>query len=239
MSADHPHGGQRVATFGARPEEAGAAVILLHGRGATAESILDLARHLGHPDLAYLAPQAASGTWYPRSFLAPLEDNQPHLGSALRVLGRLTEELEQRGAPPERTVVAGFSQGACLACEYVARHPRRRGGLAAFTGGILGPPDTPRHLARETSRIEAQEMAAKFRETAGEASRERWDMAGTPVFLGSSDPDPHVPWRRVEETAELFRKMAAEVTLRRYPGLPHTVNEEEIAWLAELLERLG
>lgn len=220
MSADHPHGGRRVATFGARPEEAPAAVVLLHGRGATAESILELARHAGHPDLAWLAPQAADRTWYPRSFLAPLDANQPHLDSALRVLDRLTAELADRGVPAERTVLAGFSQGACLASEYVARHPRRWGGLAAFTGGVLGPPGEPRRPARET---------------AGDGP---WDMAATPVFLGSGDPDPHVPWSRVEETAELFREMAAEVTLRRYPGMPHTVNREELDWLRGLLDGL-
>lgn len=212
MSGEHPHGGQRVATFGSRPEAAPVAVVLLHGRGASAGSILDLARHLGHPDLAWLAPQAAGNSWYPKSFLAPLDDNQPHLGSALLVLERLTGELAQRGVPAQRTVLAGFSQGACLASELVARHPRRWGGLAAFTGGVLGPLGEPRTFPG--------------------------DLAGTPVFFGAGDPDPHVPWRRVEETAEHFRGMGAEVTLRRYPGLPHTVNRDELDWLQELLGRL-
>lgn len=214
-----PHRGRRVAQAGARPEAARAAVVLVHGRGASAESILSLVPHLGHADdVAWLAPQAAGSTWYPRSFLAALGDNQPHLDSALALLHRLETELEERGVPAERTVLAGFSQGACLVSEHAARRPRRRGAVAAFTGGLLGPGDPAERLG------------------VGESGE---TLGGTPVFLGAGDPDPHVPWQRVEETAKVFRSLGAEVTLRRYPGLGHTVNDEEIAWLRRRLDELA
>lgn len=209
-----PHAGQRVAAFGVRPEEAPAAVILVHGRGATAESILELARHLGHPDLAWLAPQAADHTWYPYPFLAPVERNQPHLDSALGRLEALTGELVARGVAAERTVLAGFSQGACLVSEFAARHPRRWGAVAAFTGGFIGSPEEDRPAPPAGS------------------------LDGTPVLLGAGDPDPHVPWWRVEETAGLLEGLGAAVTLRRYPGLGHTVNDEELTWLRERLDGL-
>ncbi|HMB51865.1 MAG TPA: alpha/beta fold hydrolase [Thermoanaerobaculia bacterium] len=213
MRGSDPHGGQGVAAFGRRPEEASAAVILVHGRGATAESMLGLAQPLGHADeVAFLAPQAAGHSWYPYSFLAPLDKNEPHLSSALGVLERLVAGLEQRGVARERIVLAGFSQGACLASEYAARHARRWGGVAAFTGGLLGPEGTPREY--------------------------QGDFAGTPVYLGSGDPDPHVPWKRVEESAAVFQRLGAEVTARRFPGMPHTVNDEEVGWLRDLLAGL-
>lgn len=213
------HAGGRVAAFGARPESARAAVILLHGRGATAESILTLAHHLGHPDdVAYLAPQAVGNSWYLLSFLAPLEANEPYLSSALGRLGGLADELAARGVPAARTVLAGFSQGACLVSETAARRGGRWGGVAAFTGGVLGPADTPRDYAGRHGAVA---------------------MDGTPVFLGAGDPDPHVPWARVEETAAVFRALGAAVTLRRYPGLGHTVNDEEMAWLRGRLDALS
>ncbi len=197
-----PHQGQPVRSAGTPLAEARALVLLVHGRGATAESILALADELGGDGVAYLAPQAAGFTWYPQSFLAPIEHNQPGLSSGLAALGAVLEEGERAGIPSQRQVLLGFSQGACLTTEFAARKPRRYGGIVAFTGGLVGPPQTPRDYPGS--------------------------FDGTPVFLGSSDPDPHVPWARVEETARVMERMGAEVTLRRYPGMGHTINFEEM-----------
>ncbi|HBL26544.1 MAG TPA: phospholipase [Acidobacteria bacterium] len=186
---------------------------MLHGRGATAESILTLAEELGRPDLAYLAPQAPRFTWYPYSFLAPLDQNEPHLSAALQTVDDLLAEIAAAGIPPERTVLLGFSQGACLSLEYAARHAQILGGVVALSGGLIGPPGTPRDCAGS--------------------------FAGTPVFLGCSDRDPHIPEPRVHESAEVFRRMGARVTERIYPGLGHTVNEDELAWVRDLLGALG
>lgn len=194
------------------PKDAAGALVLVHGRGATAESILPLARELGRADLAVRAPQATGRTWYPYSFLAPLEDNEPHLSSALELLERVVEELEGEGIESARIVLAGFSQGACLTTEFAARHARRWGGVLAFTGGLLGPPGT---------------------EHAYDG-----DLAGTPVFLGSADPDPHVPVERVRETAAVFERMGAEVTTAIYPGMGHTINREEIDQGRRILSQL-
>ena len=187
-------------------------MILVHGRGATAESILGLANELAQPDFAYLAPQAAGHTWYPLSFLAPLEQNEPGLGSGLALLQDLIVRLEGAGIPAERTMLLGFSQGACLTAEYVARRPRRYGGMAALTGGLIGPPGTPRQYAG--------------------------DLEDTPVYLGAGDPDPHVPWERVEETARVYGDLGAQVTLRRFPGMGHTVNHEELAAVRGMMSQL-
>ncbi|MDY7095082.1 MAG: dienelactone hydrolase family protein [Acidobacteriota bacterium] len=215
MNADHqldahrdPHRGQPVVAAGASLEDAAAAMVLVHGRGASAENILTLTSALepaGAPyagSYAYRAPQAEGATWYPLSFLAPQADNQPKLDSALAQLHRVVEEVEAGGVPARRIVLLGFSQGACLSTEYAARHPRRLGGVVAFTGGLIGPPNTPRDYSGS--------------------------LDGTPVFLGSGDPDPHVPWWRVEETAEVLQGLGAEVTLQRYPGIPHTIVDDEI-----------
>lgn len=207
-----PHGDQPVLTRGRPLAEAGAALVLVHGRGASAEGILELGAALGHPGFAYLAPQAESGTWYPRSFLAPLDENQPWLSSALAKVGTVLDGVAERGPGLERTVLLGFSQGACLALEYAARHPARYGAVVGLTGGLQGPPGRPFDF--------------------------RGDFGGTPVLLAAGDPDPHVPWSRVEETAEVFRRLGAEVTLRRYPGMPHTVSEEELALTRELMARV-
>ena len=207
-----PHAGRPVLAAGAPLGAARAAMVLLHGRGAGAADILGLHRELAVPDVAFLAPQAAGGTWYPYSFLAPLERNEPWLGSALAVVHRLLSQVEAQGVGPERTVLLGFSQGACLALEAAARRPRGRGGVVGLSGGLIGPPGT-------------------VRDDAG-------DCAGTPVFLGCSDRDPHVPWERVEESAAVFRRLGAAVTLRMYPGLGHTVNEDELAWVGDLLRRV-
>jgi phospholipase/carboxylesterase len=187
-------------------------VILVHGRGASAADILGLAEEMYHPELAYLAPEAAGHTWYPNSFLAPFEQNEPWLSSALSKLGKVVEQAISAGVPPHKIVVAGFSQGACLSTEFAARNPARYGGLIAFTGGLIGPPGTRFHY---TGRLD-----------------------GTPAFLGAGDPDPHVPWQRVQESAEVLSGLGASVTLRRYPGMPHTINPEEIEHARSIVQRL-
>jgi len=201
MSND-PHGDGPVRRAGKPLEAASGAVILLHGRGGSAEDILSLANELHLPDLAYLAPQAAANTWYPNSFLAPVAQNEPWRTSALRKIETILRMLNDAGLPSERIVIGGFSQGACLATEFVATHPRRYAGLIAFTGGLLGPPTAD--LAHEG------------------------DLHGTPAFFGSGDPDPHVPWQRVQQSAKILAGMGAEVTARRYPNRAHTISAEEI-----------
>jgi predicted esterase len=184
-------------------------VLLLHGRGGSPEDILGLARPLRAPGLAYVAPAAAGHTWYPQSFLAPLAANEPWLSSALDRVEELVGELDAEGVPPARLLVCGFSQGACLALEHAARHPRRYGGVVAFTGGLIGPPGTPRDYPGS--------------------------LAGTPVFLGAGDPDPHVPWARVEESAAALSRLGADVRLARYPGLGHAIDDDELAHAREIL----
>jgi phospholipase/carboxylesterase len=197
-----PHRDQPLLQLGAPLNEARQAMILLHGRGGSAEEMFSLAEALGGPEFAYLAPEAANHTWYPFSFLAPLEQNQPFLSSALNRVESIVQLVAAAGIPADRLVVSGFSQGACLATEFVARHPRRYAGLIAFTGGLIGPLESD--------------------------LTHPGDLAGTPAFFGSGDPDPHVPWRRVRESAEVLRQMGANVAAHRYPGMPHTVASDEI-----------
>jgi len=187
-------------------------VVLVHGRGATAESILSLVPELDVPDLAYVAPQAPGNTWYPESFLAPMERNEPWLSKALRMVGDAVGELEGKGIAKERIALLGFSQGACLMLEFAARNATRYGALVGWSGGLIGPRGTPRAYPG--------------------------GFEGTPAFLGCSDRDPHVPAWRVEETAEVLRGMEASVDLRLYPGLPHTVNEDELQTARALLQRM-
>jgi predicted esterase len=204
-----PHARQPVLTAGPAPEKADATIILVHGRGASARDILSLYSELDVENLAAIAPQAAGNTWYPYSFLSPLEANQPYLDSALGRIDLLVNDLLGRGIPTNRIALLGFSQGACLTSEYAARHPRRYGAVMGLTGGLIGPPGTPRNYPGS--------------------------LAGTPVFLGTSDPDPHVPFERVEETEVVLSRMGAKVELRRYPGMPHTINEDELEACRELL----
>jgi predicted esterase len=197
-----PHAAQPVLRYGAEAANARLAVICVHGRGASAEDILGVAAALGTTDVTYLAPQAAGRTWYPNSFLAPIDDNQPALDSALGVLTRLVDGLEDANVGAERIALLGFSQGACLTLEFAARHARRYRAIVGFSGGVIGPPGTPRNYA------------GSFR--------------GTPVFLGCSDIDPHVPLERVHETAEVFRRLGASVDERLYPRMGHLVNDDEL-----------
>jgi len=207
------HDGQPSVAAGEPLAGARAALLALHGRGASAEGILEpLAAELGRDGLALLAPQARHGTWYPRAFLAPFEENQPWLDSALELLAANVAAIEEAGVPAARIVLFGFSQGACLATEFVARNPRRWGGLVAATGGRIGPPGT--------------------------AFPSAGDLAGTPVHLSAGDPDPHVPWNRVEESAANLHAMGAEVETLREPGFPHTVHPAALAFAERIVGEL-
>lgn len=197
------HIDQPVFSAGADLKEASAVMILLHGRGATAEDILSLSTHLDQPGLAYLAPQAEGYTWYPNRFIFPVEKNEPHLSAALTKIDGIVKEVEGRGIPAEKIFIGGFSQGACLACEYVIRNPKRYGGLLVFSGGYIGS----LNLKRESN----------------------GDLRGTPVFIGCSDVDPHIPLERVHETTALLQSMGAHVTEKIYSGMGHSINEDEIA----------
>jgi predicted esterase len=211
-SQSGPHQGQQIFAAGKPLKEAKAALLLVHGRGVTAASILEMANDLYHPDFTYLAPQAAGNTWYPYSFLAPIAQNEPGLSSGLRALGDLLAQLEAAGIPAARIVLAGFSQSACLAAEFVAQHARRYGGLLVFSGGVIGPP-------------------GKLRQYNG-------TLDGTPVFLGCSDVDFHIPLARVEETAIAFTNLDARVNKQIYPGMEHTIVPDEIEQANQIVQRV-
>lgn len=202
MTTSGVHQGQPIYAAGKPLAEAKGVLILLHGRGATAQDILSLAGELYHPELAYLAPQAAGHTWYPNSFLMPLAQNEPYLSSALQRISEVVAQVEAAGIPAERMILGGFSQGACLSSEFVARNARRYGGLLVFSGGLIGPPGTPRTYAGALT-----------------------DM---PIFLGCSDVDFHIPKERVLESADVLRRMGAQVTAKLYPNLGHTIVEDEL-----------
>lgn len=205
---EDPHGDQPIVTAGTDRAEADAAVVAVHGRGATARSILQFAAQAGQDGVTYLAPQAAGNTWYPNSFLAPMEDNEPGLSSGLKAVGEAVSRAAD-AVGRERTVLVGFSQGACLASEFVARNARRYGGMAALSGGVIGPDGTPREYDG--------------------------DLDGTSVFLGCDANDPHIPRERVRETAAVFEGLGGDVTERIYDDLGHGINEEELEYLRELI----
>jgi phospholipase/carboxylesterase len=208
-----PHGDQPVETTGATVTEAEAAVVCLHGRGATATGMLDFAAVFDVDGVAYLAPQAAQRTWYPESFLRPVEANEPGRTSGLEKVGAILDDVAAAGIDAERTLLLGFSQGACLACEFVARTPQCYGGLAALSGGLIG--DTVDRATFQGS------------------------LEGTPAFLGCSDVDPHIPVERVETTAAVLEDLGAEVEVRLYEGMGHGVNEEEQAYVRGMVEDLA
>lgn len=203
---------QRVLTSGRDLADAGAAAILIHGRGGSAEGMLELARAIGVEDVAWLAPQAEDGAWYPFSFMAAIESNEPWLSASLAVVDGLVAHCGAAGLPTERVALGGFSQGACLGSEYAARNARRYGALVLLSGGLIGPPGTPRDYSGS--------------------------LAGTPVLLGCSDVDPHIPVERVHETARVLGSMEAEVDERIYPGLGHTVVDDELEAARAILEGL-
>jgi predicted esterase len=204
--AQDPHNDQPVLHYGVPLAQARRAGIFLHGRGAAPEDILGLAAELRTEDVAYLAPQAAGHTWYPYSFLSPIPQNEPGITSALSAIARL---VDSTGLGSERVVILGFSQGACLALEFAARHPKRYAAVVALSGGLIGPPGTPRDYPGS--------------------------MENTPVFLGCSDVDPHIPLERVRESAEVFRRMGALVDERIYRRMGHTVNEDELGAVRALI----
>ena len=210
----HPtlHQGQPVFTAGKPIAAASAALILIHGRGATAPSILELAPEFAHPDLACLAPQAAGNTWYPHSFLTPIAQNEPYLSSALQAIADVVAQVNAAGIANDRILVGGFSQGACLAAEFVARKGERMGGLLVFSGGLIGPPGTQRTYAG--------------------------NLAGMPVFIGCSNVDFHIPEGRVRESAEVLTAMGATVDLQIYPNMGHTIIEDEIARAQRIVNQL-
>jgi predicted esterase len=208
MTSD-PHRGQPILRRGPEPARARLAIICIHGRGASAEDILTVADELELDDVAYLAPQAAGNTWYPYSFLAALNDNQPGLNSALGVVASIVDDLGAQQIAPGRVAVLGFSQGACLSLEYAARHARRYAAVIAFSGGLIGPPGAPREYTGS--------------------------LDGTPVFIGCSDVDPHIPVERVRESAVVFRGLSAQVDERIYPRMGHTINGDEISRVRRLL----
>lgn len=208
MNTD-PHRGQPARQRGPDPAAARLTIVAIHGRGASAADILTVADELAIDDVAFVAPEAAGHTWYPYSFLAPMADNEPHLSSALALIDRIVADLQQR-IPAERIGLLGFSQGACLSLEYAARHARRYAAVVGLSGGVIGPPGTAREYLGT--------------------------MDGTPVFLGCSDVDPHIPLARVHETAAVFRRLGAAVDERIYPGMGHLVNADEIAAVLTLFK---
>lgn len=211
VSAGQPHGGMRVHASGEPLESAKLVVILLHGRGGSAVDMLTLAAHIQCPQATFLAPQAADSTWYPASFLAPIEINQPGIDSAHRVVEALIQSVSAVSSTPPPIALLGFSQGACLAVDHAYRFPRRYGFVASLTGGLIGPEGT--RFDRNGS------------------------LAATQVFLGASNPDPHVPWSRVQESAAVLGEMDAEVVLESYDHAPHAVLPEQMTRVQALARR--
>ena len=210
--ASGPHAGQPVLTAGKALGSAPVVAILIHGRGAGPENILDLVPALARAHVTYLAPAAQNRTWYPYSFMSDIEKNEPYLTSALSVLAALVAQVEAAGIARDRIVVGGFSQGACLTTEFAIRNASRFGGILAFSGGAIGPPGT----------------------TWDESGR----FDGTPIFFGCSDVDAHIPEARVRESAAICERMGASVTTRIYPGMGHLVSDDEIAQAQKLLDEV-
>lgn len=207
-----PHAGQPITVAGQPLGESRAAMIMVHGRNASPSNILELAPVLDRPAFTYLAPAAADHTWYPYSFLVNTDKNEPGLSSGLYVLGQIVADIEARGIRKDHIVLLGFSQGACLSAEFAVRQAVRYGGVIVFSGGLIGPPGT------------------------------EWNYPGsfdgTPVFLGCSDVDAHIPAQRVEESALVFERMGATVTKRLYQGMGHLINDDEIAFARDVMDRV-
>lgn len=215
VSPMNPHHGQPVLRGGAPVSKARVVLVLIHGRGASAEDIYSLGEEvaIGSEAVALVAPRAAGNSWYPQRFLFPVEQNEPYLGSALAVIDGILRDLERQGIGPERVVLSGFSQGACLSLEFASRNPRRYGGVVGLSGALIGPPGGPRPL------------------TTG--------LAGTPVYLGCSDRDAHIPLASVEESAALLARQGAEVTKEIFVGMGHTVNAQELAFMRSLVGKIS
>jgi len=207
-----PHQDQPLVTAGTPVDDAAAALVLVHGRGATAQSIVTTMGRLQRDGLAVLAPQAARNTWYPQSFLAPVEQNEPGRSSGLQAVGEAVATATDAGVPTEQVVVLGFSQGACLGSEFVARNPTRYGGAVALSGGLIGETVDPEYYTG--------------------------DLDGTPYFVGCSDVDPHIPVERVDLTADVFERLGADVEKRIYEGMGHGVNEDELGYVDGMVDAL-
>ena len=207
-----PHAGQPTIRTGASSDRTAAAMILIHGRGATAANIITLAEQFEQPEFIYIAPQAKDDAWYPYSFRSNISDNEPGISSAFSIIDSLIETLRAEGLPLDRIMLLGFSQGACLALEYAARHAQKFGGVVGLSGALIGPDQTPRTYPGS--------------------------LDGTPVFLGCSDVDPHIPEHRVEEASLVFRQLGGHVTRRFYHGLGHTVNDDEIDFIQDMMTGL-
>jgi len=204
-----PHAGQPLLTSGAELASASAAMIMVHGRGASADDILELAYVLEAPGFAFLAPQAAGNTWYPNRFLAPINSNEPGVSSALSVLADIESKVVHAGIPADHVFLLGFSQGACLALEYSARNARRFGGIIGLSGSLIGPADAPRDYAGS--------------------------LSGVPVFMGCSDVDPHIPQDRFLASADILKRLGADVDARVYPGMGHVINQDEVDAVSRML----
>ena len=200
---------KNIVTAGKDISEAKKVLILLHGRGGTAQDILSLANHLNTKDFALYAPQATNNTWYPYSFLAPPAQNEPWLSSALEILKELLESVKSKGVTSENIYFGGFSQGACLTAEFVTRYAEAFGGVVIFTGGLIGDSINPRYYGG--------------------------DFHGTPVFIGSGNPDAHVPVERVKETQKVMEVMNAKVQVEIYNNRPHTISQDEISQANNLI----
>ncbi|MGY4538336.1 phospholipase/carboxylesterase [Mucilaginibacter sp. UYNi724] len=200
---------KQISIGGAAVANAKAALIMLHGRGASAPDIMRLAAEFSAQDIAIYAPQATNNSWYPYSFLAPVEDNEPALSSALAVIDEVVAQAMADGFTADKIYFAGFSQGACLTLEYITRNAKQYGGAAAFTGGLIG-----------------EEL---------NIANYKGDFAGTPILITTGDPDPHVPVSRVQESVALVKGMNANVTLKIYKGRQHTISFDEIALANQLI----
>ena len=210
ITSNGVHKNQHVLHYGALLDDAKAVMIMVHGRGASAQDILSLAYEIDLPDTTYIAPQAKNNTWYPNSFLTPIEKNEPELSSGLSVIDSIAEMLLTKGFSSEQIYLLGFSQGACLSLEYAARNPRKYGGIFGLSGGLIGEV------------LNQNNYSGNFE--------------GTEVFLGCSDVDPHIPLQRVNETEIIFKNLGASVTKRIYKGMPHTVNEDEIDFVKSTIK---
>lgn len=206
-----PHQGQSILHRGKPLDEAKAAMVLVHRRGGSSHSIFQFI-NLPHPEIAFFAPQAGGHTWYPYSFLAPIPQNEPGISSGLQAIADLVAHIEAAGIPAEKIIIGGFSQGACLASEFVARNARRYGGLLVFSGGLIGPPGTPRNY--------------------------EGSLGGTPVFIGCSDVDFHIPVERVEETAVTLQTLGASVTKKIYPNMGHLIIPDELEQAQQIVKNL-
>lgn len=218
-AGDDPHGDEELVTAGTPVDEADAALVLVHGRGATARSIVGFGEEVSPATggVALLAPQAAANTWYPNSFLAPVADNEPGRSSGLRAVANAVGTATDAGIAPEHVLVAGFSQGACLASEFVARHPREYGGLAVLSGGLIG------------ESIDVDDYTSDVPNGA---------LAGTPAFLGCSDADPHIPEERVHGTAAVLEALGSDVETRIYEGMGHGINADETEQVSSMVADL-